>query len=504
MLLSLEAYRRVEHRSLGERFEARDAMVTILQHNARLTTVLDTGARVRAVAFSPSGKTLATAGNSRTIRLWDVATGKSASEVDFGGAKVSTLAFSADGKTLAAADGHGNVWLEGLGGGHLPARHLRHSSCYPVVGLAFTTDGRTVATGGDHGSIRVWNAVTGKPVGRTLQPDGACPKPNESLLPGKEASSLAFSEHSRELIVADGVAGDLTRFDLAHSRLTGDPFDFAFAFAVNFYDVYHTALSRDGGMLAAAGTGVSGDQEIRLWDLSADTPLDIVLHQADPVSSVALSLDGEALASASDNGKIRVWDVARRPPLGEPFEAQRDPVASVTFSADGAALAAVGDTSVSGASRTSVTLWDPARRIPLAKPLEIEFVPEGVAFGPHGDLLAPVLTGETLAVRNVFRRTQVGKSMALGDTSVSVALSPDGSTVATGRDDGTVQLWDVARGTPRGQPSRADRYGNLVLAFSPDGGELSSISYQIKAHAGPLEPPHIRESDSGRSNGTVS
>ena len=69
---------------------------------------------MRAVAFSPDDKTLATGDDDNQVRLWDVATGKvrlfkgHASEV-------RTVAFSPDGKTLASGGGDGTVRLWNVG-----------------------------------------------------------------------------------------------------------------------------------------------------------------------------------------------------------------------------------------------------------------------------------------------------------------------------------------------------------------------------------------------------
>ena len=57
-----------------------------------------------SVAFSPNGKILASAGYDKSIKLWDVATGKKLATLQ-GIEAVWSVAFSPDGKTLASAGG---------------------------------------------------------------------------------------------------------------------------------------------------------------------------------------------------------------------------------------------------------------------------------------------------------------------------------------------------------------------------------------------------------------
>src|SRR5262249_48030263 len=129
----------------------------------------DTG-RVRSVAFSPDGKTLAAGVRDGTIRLWDVATGKELASLREKAHAVRAVAFSADGKTLAAVDeerpegvklwdlaservrarlqGHaGHVSAVDLASGRVRAR-LQGDAGY-VSAVAFSPDGPALATAGN-------------------------------------------------------------------------------------------------------------------------------------------------------------------------------------------------------------------------------------------------------------------------------------------------------------------------------------------------------------------
>ena len=117
---------------------------------------------VNAMAFSPDGRLLATAGNDGATVLWDVTT-----QAPMGpplrphpGFTVNAVAISPDGRTLASGIDDGTVLLTRVPDGTV-LHKLTVTEGPAVSALAFSPDGKTLVTGAYNGKVRLWNPRTG-------------------------------------------------------------------------------------------------------------------------------------------------------------------------------------------------------------------------------------------------------------------------------------------------------------------------------------------------------
>ncbi len=197
---------------------------------------------VRALAFSPDGRTLATGSWDGTIKLWDIESGALLWTSWFTD-NIESLAFAPDGRTLASGGDDATVQLwDATSGTH---RQTLSGQRGPVFALAWSPDGSLLASGGIDEGIRLWEL------------SGAKPETFVRMLAGHTnwVLGLAFAPDGTQLVSGSWDATvrlwDVESLSLRQT-LTG-----------HTDRVRAVAWSPDGRLLASCGF----DQTIWLWDV---------------------------------------------------------------------------------------------------------------------------------------------------------------------------------------------------------------------------------------------
>jgi len=399
---------------------------------------------VLSVDYARNGKWVASGTDAGTVCIWSVTPGQTGCQRLIGHSQsVRSVAFSLDSSRLATASEDETIRLWNPGTGEQLAVLSGHTEV--VTGVAFSPDGEILASSSEDGSIRLWHSTTGHAAREPLTDAGRCGvhfSPDGEMISGAENFEAILTGHT--------TGERITKLKVGVGRWNRS-----------------ARFSPDGRLLV-----VACERDVHLWTMHPDprnaSRVDLGGH-GDDVNWATFSPDGLYIASASDDGTIRIWSAGSGQSAVQPMPAHEKSVRSVVVSHNGASI-------ISGSSDNSVRVWNAhtgeATLPPLSGHTEAVL---SVSISPDGDLIASASADHTIRFWDAQSGAAAGEPMR-GHTNMvwAVTFSHDGRWLASASDDCTARLWDVAtRQQSAVGPLSCQKTAHTV-AFSPDDGIVAA------------------------------
>jgi WD40 repeat protein/tRNA A-37 threonylcarbamoyl transferase component Bud32 len=367
---------------------------------------------------------------------------------------VSAVAFSPDGQWVLTAGADGTALVRDAATGQpATAKPLTHAG--PINHAAFSPDSRRVVTGGDDRTARVWDAATGAPLGQPLKVWDAPvlyvafhPTDNRLVL------AAAGNRHARKPQQQNPVPGQPPLF-VQEPRGSARVWDYEagknvfFASALGWMN--HAAFSPDGRLVVtASGSADSAFENVaRVWELASQKPREGYWRHEQPVNWACFSPDGTRVVTASgrpdsDAGEARVYEVGKEKPQVGPLK-HSGQVTHAWFSPDGRRILTAG--------------WDGTARVrdsrtgaPIGLALAHRDRLAGAWFSPDGRRVLTASRDGTARVWDPDTGEPLSPPLRHGAALTCAAFAPDGRRVLTADRDGAVRLWDLSTAA-HGQPA---------------------------------------------------
>jgi WD40 repeat protein len=477
-----------------------------LQHSAPL----------EAAIFSPNGERIATYGGSRFVRIFDVRSGIELAPLEHpdNGLPVTSAAFSPGGGLIATGRGNrARIWEVETG--------LKRFESPPHTGtvtdVAFSPTGDQLATGSVDTIARIFDTTTGELVAThfghtglgindidfspyveahaivTAGADGtlrySAPGQNSIVLLGHDDAVLraSFSPDGRSVLSAskDGTArlwdpyGEpapktLKRYSSDVTAVAVDPSGSHIAVGREDGGVEVLSPGRQvisnppTGRRKTVSVGWAGDTlmaatsagRVRIWDDYGLGPVRELLHGSG-INEAAISRDGKQLATAGQDGDVRLWSL----PSGTSRTLKHDAdVNAVAFDETGRFLAS--------AAGKQAFVWrtSDAERVKTFDSGSEAGDVTGVAFGDRDRLLATSGRDGVARIWSVRSRELLNTLVRHGTAIAGLSFSPDGRWLATAAVR-KVGVWQVG-------PSDLD--GHFLFFVAPprdQQGTLTSVAF---------------------------
>ena len=367
--------------------------------------------RVYGVAVSGDGRRAVSASGDKTLKVWDVESGRELRTLHGHSAAVRGVAVSGDGRLAISAslDKTLKVWDVESGREH----RTLHGHSAAVRGVAVSGDGRRAVSASEDKTLKVWDVESGREL-RTLAGHSGTVLGVAVSGDGRRAVSASSDKTLR---VWDVESGRELRALKGHSSA-----------------VRGVGLSGDGRRAVSA----SSDRTLKVWDVESGRELWTLEGHSDAVRGVALSGDGRRAVSASLDQALKVWDVES----GRELRTLQGHSAAVR----GVAVSGDGRRAVSASDDKTLKAWDVESGRELRTLQGHSDAVWGVAVSGDGRLAVSASADKTLKVWEVASGRELRTLQDHSSGVHGVAMSADGRLAVSASQDKTLKVWDLASG----------------------------------------------------------
>jgi RNA polymerase sigma factor (sigma-70 family) len=384
---------------------------------------------VHGLVLSPDGETLATSSSDRTIRIWDVATGKERQTLPADRYALGALTFAPDRKTLAWANSAGQIRIWSLATGTAFPPATGHQGV--VTSVALSANGNTLFSAGTDGTVRIWDAGTGKELGRLGGHDGP-------------VAALALSPNGKRLASVSPADRTVRLSDLAGGKeIQRLPASVPYCEVAWLSDNTTLAVRRYDDQ-AVYFYGAAGNVIRKIEGTLPPNVMVIPDRHTEAAHSggfLVVAPDGRTLATCSNfcHPSFQLWQIATGKKLHHPAVEALDQAAamSAVFSPD--------SRTVFTATYRTIRVWEVATGKQLQQFVAHEERINRLALSPDGKTLALVGSEPTVRLWDVATAKERRRLEGHQGQVTSLAWSADGQTLASGSADGTALVWDLRK-----------------------------------------------------------
>jgi WD40 repeat protein len=401
-----------------------------LRHNSKVT----------CAAILPDGKHIISGSSDKTIKCWEVSTGKEVRTFKGHNDRITSLAVTPDGKNIISGSDDKTIALWDQESGKVIKIFRGHDES--ITCLSITNDGTHIISGSDDYTLKLWDLSTGKEI-RTFK--GHTHYVNcVSVTPDNKYMISGSSD--RTLKLWDLESGEEIRTFKGHTDY-----------------VNCAAVTPDGQHMISG----SSDRTLKLWEISSRKEIRTFAGHDAPVTGVSITPDGKQMISTADDRTLKLWNLSTGDEIRS-FGGHNYFVNCLSADADGKDI-------ISGADDLNIKFWQ------LSDGQEIMGFKghlhhvKCLSITSNGKHLISASSDHTLKMWDLSCGKEIRSFKGHSGCVNCVSVTPDNRHMISGADDRILKLWELATGKEIRSFKGHASYVNC-LSITPDGEHMISGS----------------------------